>query len=82
MIKVTLGEVKTQGKPFPKFVTLKKCGGLFLAESAKSITCIDKGTSGWNIGEHEEKPEGWFEFDNSASEAFIDFEGTAIIQNA
>lgn len=76
MIKVTLGEVKPQEKPFPKLVTLSICGGVFLAISKTQIVCIKTGQSGWRNGQYEV---GDFNF---SKDFFTDYNDPITIQNA
>lgn len=77
-IKVTVGEQKTQEKPFPKFVALGLgVGGLFLAISEKQILCIDKGGSVWEDGQYcEGHMEYRFDDDN-----FYDYNEPITLQN-
>lgn len=79
MIKVTLGEVKTQEqKPFPKLATLTNCGGVFLAVSHEEVICIDPGTSGWKVGQ-KDKYEHYFSYNKNGY--FIELNEPITIQN-
>lgn len=75
MINVTLGEVKTQEKPFPKFMTLKNTEGLFLFKSSTEATCIKvpNPSGNWCIGDYS------VDMDITA---FEDFEGSFTAKNA
>ncbi len=54
MIKVTIGESKTQEvKEFPKLMELEGVGGVFIFSDNETCMCIDNTNveSSWNIGE-------------------------------
>lgn len=80
-VKVTIGESKTQSeKPFPKLVTLKLSGGVFLAKSETEIICIDKGDSIWDVFQTRK---GEFTFNQSYyyDNYFTDFNEPITLQN-
>jgi len=76
MIKVTIGESKPQGNPFPKIKTLKEKGGIFLFIDRRKCICLDTGsTNSWTLG-------GLCDNSDSEHEDFADYNEPITIQNA
>lgn len=72
-MKVTVKQAaKKNDSPFPKLMTLKEHGGIFLINKDNVAMCIDTGKSDtWSKGDVEE----------IAISAFTDFEGTIELSN-
>lgn len=77
MIKlITKDNQEKLQRHFPRLLTLKRYGGIFLAISKSQILCIDKGESGWKAGEFDVQEN--FTFSN---DGFIDYNEPITIQN-
>jgi len=71
-INVTIGESKTQEKPFPKLMTLAELGGVFYFATPKKCVCIVPPNSALDEGEFCLTP---------ALDLFIDINSPITLQN-
>lgn len=76
MIKATLTLKEQKGNDFPKLVTHCTHGGVFLALSRRIVICLDKGKTGWDIGDKHDQDFTW-----NDKTGFVDYEGSITLQN-